>query len=122
MDSALRNFEKRKKTVRRKHTRMARGYVTKMNREGLMVQRPDNKVGGFAKRLLFLAIIGFVGFKTLLLAGLGEADYIERVATLENGSVYEQAGAFLMQIDPVTKVIADLVSPYIADVTIAAAG
>ena len=37
-----------------------------------------------------------------MLAALGEADYLERVALLEAGNRMEQIGAWLMQIDPVT--------------------
>ncbi|MDJ0822438.1 MAG: hypothetical protein QNJ09_11620 [Paracoccaceae bacterium] len=102
MDETIRDFQKRERAVRRKHQRMARGYVTKLGKDGLIEQRPDNKSGGIFTRLLLVTAIAFMAFKCLMLAALGEADYLERVALLEAGNRMEQIGAWLMQIDPVT--------------------
>ncbi|MFW2541282.1 hypothetical protein ACN2XU_01475 [Primorskyibacter sp. 2E107] len=114
MDSTLQNFEKRQKALRRKHKRMAQGYVNKLDREsGLIVQKPDSKSGGFAIRLLFLIVLAFMAFKIFLLAGLGEQKYLSHIQSLSTGSVVEQAGAWLMRIDPVTDRLAPILSPYL---------
>lgn len=107
MIDAQRNFAKRQRAVRRKHVRMARGYVTKIDRNGVIVQKPDNKFKGFSYRLLFLVALCFVGLKGVLLANLGEEEYLARVASLEAGESYHKAGAWLMQADPVTRIIAE---------------
>ncbi|MDA7426270.1 hypothetical protein [Thalassococcus lentus] len=102
MDRALRDFDKRQKAIRRKHTRMAKGYRNKMNANGVIMQKPDSKIGGYLSRILFLAVLAFMAFKVLLLTGIGEELYMERVSVLQLGNTYERAGAWLMQIDPVT--------------------
>lgn len=111
MDSALSQFEKRKKTLRRKHERMARGYRNKLDRNGVILQMPDNKAPGMTLRLLLLVALAFIGFKTFLLAGLGEEDYLSRVAQLESGNGFEQAGAIAMRIDPATALLAERLAP-----------
>ncbi|WP_136439721.1 hypothetical protein [Pacificoceanicola onchidii] len=112
MDSTLQSFEKRQKALRRKHKRMAQGYVNKLDREsGLIVQRPDNKVGGYLTRLILLVAAVFMGFKVFLLAGLGEATYLSHVDALRSGSVVEQGAALVMQIDPVSAYLAPLLQP-----------
>jgi hypothetical protein len=58
------------------------------------------------KGLLAVLFLGFL-FKGFLFAYLGEAAYGERVATLKGGSVLEQAGAWVMQPDPITALAAD---------------
>ncbi len=111
MEGSLRSFDKRQKAVRRKHMRMARGYVTKIDSNNLIHQRPDNKVGGIGLRFLFLLALAFLGFKTLIFAGLGPEPYAERVSQLQLGSHFEQAGAWLMYPDPITVILAGLIAP-----------
>lgn len=114
MDSTLETFEKRQKALRRKHKRMAQGYVNKLDRtSGLIVQKPDSKAGGFFLRLAALMGMGLLGFKTFLLAGSGEAQYLHHVEMLKGGSLLEQAGAWFMQIDPATAYLAPLLAPYL---------
>lgn len=111
MESALRNFDKRQKTVRRKHARMARGYRNTLDKRGLIRQVPDNKIPAVALRLLVLVTLAFIGFKVLLLAGLGPETYQERVGRLAGGSGFERAGAAIMQIDPATGWLARQAGP-----------
>ncbi len=102
MDNAIRNFEKRHKSITRKHQRLARGYVTKLGKNGLIEHQPMRHLPRLSFGTLFLFVAGFVGFKTLLLLKLGEDDYITRVDTLGQGGGIERFGAWLMQIDPLT--------------------
>jgi hypothetical protein len=106
MIDAQRNFYKRERSLRRKHKRMARGYVTKLDKNGVIVQKPDNKVKGFGARMLVLLATCFVVFKAFILANLGSEEYLARLAGLQTGETYQQVGAWLMQIDPVTGFIA----------------
>ena len=52
-----------------------------------------------------------MGFKAFLLAGLGEDAYGERLAALEAGESYEVAGAWIMQVEPVTATLAGIIAP-----------
>ena len=95
-------FDKRLKRIVRRHDRMARGVVKTVNADGLIVARPRIYTPRFPlKGLLVLIVAGFV-FKGFLFAYLGEAAYADRVASLKQGSVMEQAGAWVMQADPAT--------------------
>ena len=114
MDSAIRSFEKRQRKLRRKHVRMSRGYVNKLDRNGVIQQKPDNKVIPLAVKLLVLSALAFQGFKALTLAGLGEARYLDTVSHLEAGTVYERLGAWAMQIDPVTRFLGAQIAPYLS--------
>ena len=110
MENALNNYRRREEALRRKHERMAKGYVTKLDKNGTYVQVPDNKAGGLSLRIVLWAALVFVGFKVMVLSGLGEASYLANVETLAQGSPYERVGAWLMQIDPVTSNLAAVVS------------
>lgn len=95
-------FDKRLKRIVRRHDRMARGVVKTVNADGLIVARPRMYKPRFPlKGLLVLIIAGFL-FKGFLFAYLGEAAYADRVAALQQGSVMEKAGAWVMQADPAT--------------------
>jgi len=59
--------------------------------------------------LLFLG--AFVFFKAFLVANLGPQTYDDRLARLNNGTVVEQAGAFVMQADPLTVYAAQKIRP-----------
>ena len=113
MESTLQTFERRQKALRRKHKRMAQGYVNKLDRNGLITQRPDSKTGGMLGKLVMLVVGGVMVFKIFLLGGLGQDAYLDHVARLQAGSGFEQAGAWLMQIDPITATAADLIAPMV---------
>lgn len=100
-------FDKRLKRIVRQHDKMANGVVRRVNSDGLIVAKPRLYRPRFPlKGLLAVLFLGFL-FKGFLFAYLGETAYGERVATLQSGSVLEQAGAWVMQPDPVTVLAAD---------------
>ncbi len=114
MIDSRREFHKRQRAVQKKHVRMARGYVTKLERNGVITQKPDVKAPARGLRVvLFLALL-FLAFKSFVLASLGIEDYTLRLAKLETGSTVEQAGAWLMQLEPVSLKLAELVAPLLA--------
>ncbi|MFQ1699159.1 hypothetical protein ACJ5NV_01055 [Loktanella agnita] len=97
------------KRIVRRHDRMQHGYVKAVNSDGLIVARPRVYRPRFPlKGLVTLLVIGFL-FKGFLFASLGEAAYADRVASLQQGSIMEQAGAWVMHADPATVLIADMV-------------
>lgn len=114
MEDTLRNFQKRQLGIRRKHQRMARGYVNKLNRNGVILQKPLRKSGNVVLRIALLCLIGFVGFKTLLIAGLGPDGYLDHVATLNSGSGFERASVWIMRPDPATARLAEFLAPYLS--------
>ena len=100
-------FDKRLKRIVRRHDRMANGVVRTVNADGLIVARPRIYKPRFPlKGLLVLVAVGFL-FKGFLFTTLGTEGYADRVAMLQNGTVMEKAGAWVMQPDPATLFIAD---------------
>lgn len=100
-------FDKRLKKIVRRHDKMSNGVVRSVSSDGLIVAKPRLYRPRFPlKGLLAVLFLGFL-FKGFLFAYLGETAYVERVATLQSGSALEQAGAWVMQADPVTKLAAD---------------
>ncbi|MBP0483802.1 hypothetical protein [Sagittula salina] len=110
MEDALNRYRHREDAVRRKHARLAKGYVTKLDRNGVYVQVPDSKAGGMSLRVVLYAAVIFFGFKVMILTGLGEADYGASLQALSQGSLFERAGAWMMQADPLTAKLSELVS------------
>ncbi|WP_425071205.1 hypothetical protein [Sagittula sp. S175] len=113
MEDALRSYNRRQDAVRRKHERMAKGYVTKLDKKtGVYVQEPDRaaKATGSSLRTLVWAALAFFGFKVLVLGFLGQAEYLANVETLAQGTMYERVGAWFMQVDPITAKLAEIVS------------
>lgn len=99
-------FDKRLKRIVRRHEKMANGVVKTINSDGLIVARPRMYKPRFPlKGLVVLLALGFL-FKGFLLGYLGQAGYAERVALLQQGTLMEQAGAWVMQPDPATALIA----------------
>lgn len=111
MDQAQQSFHKREQALRRKHIRMSKGYVTRMNRNGVIEQVPDRHFSGIGLRLVLRLALVVMAFKILVYAWLGETQYLSSVATLSQGALYEKAGAWVMQADPVTRAVAEFISP-----------
>lgn len=108
------DFDDRLSRLDRKHAAMNYGFSTVLRSDGLIVVRPKRKrTRDFPLKGLLVLGLGFFLFKALLLASLSEVTYNERLAKLNEGSVVEQGGAWVMQIDPVTRLFADYVEPLI---------
>ena len=101
-------FDKRLKRIVRRHDRMqSSGAVKTVTSDGLIVARPRVYRPRFPlKGLLAIIVLGFL-FKGAVYAALGTEEYAERVVALQQGSVMEQAGGWIMQADPATKLIAE---------------
>ncbi|WP_293449158.1 hypothetical protein [Planktotalea sp.] len=94
--------------------RGATGYVTLVHKNGLIqvVPRPKRRsVSTVPLKLVVLFAILITVFKALALLNVGVVDYEADLATLSEGNVFEKAGAFALQIDPVTQVIFETIGP-----------
>lgn len=101
-------FQDRLDRIHQDHQlRQTRGVVRVLRADGLIIEHPGHRrrrqvpVRGFV-----LIALAFIGFKVLVLASLGQGAYQARVNTLAQGTVFEQIGAQLMNVDPVTAAVA----------------
>lgn len=101
-------FANRVNRVTRKHRAMAHGYSAKLRGDGLIVVQPRRVQFKMPVRGFMLLMLFFMTFKGFMLASLGETDYRARLAILNNGTLYEKAGAFVMGVDPVSQGISKL--------------
>ncbi len=85
---------------------MAHGHVPSLRDDGLIVPRPRRARRRFSLGPLLFGILALLLFKGTFLFHLGPADYADRLARLERGSVIERAGARVMRPDPVSEWIA----------------
>lgn len=106
-------FGQRIRRIDRHHRKLAKGFVTTMDGDGLVVARPQRKSSGAVARGLFLCLVSLLCFKGFLLAELGADVYIERMAQMQGGSTFEQFGAYAMRPDPVTQWLATQIGAYL---------
>ncbi|TMM55257.1 hypothetical protein [Sulfitobacter sabulilitoris] len=104
-------FDRRLRTLGRKHRAMSRGYSTRIRGDGLIVVEPRRLRFHFPARTVIMLFVGFFMFKGFMLASMGPVTYNHRLATLEKGTVVEQGGAWIMQIDAITKGMAEFIGP-----------
>ncbi|WP_417241695.1 hypothetical protein [Celeribacter sp.] len=97
-----RSFEKRLTKVEVQRRKLDRGAVYSVNQDGLILARPRRHASRSPLRLVFFTLLGVLLFKALVLASLGTVSYNARVATLQDGTVVERIGAWIMTADPST--------------------
>lgn len=92
-------------------------YTTLVDKNGLIQVVPVRKshvsakqLGGPIKLVLLFAVLVIV-FKALALVNVGAVDYEAELEALQGGNVVEQAGAFVLQIDPLTSMFYKHVGP-----------
>ena len=98
-------FDQRVHRLSKKHQKMSRGYRASMRKDGLVVMKPQRVRSAVPAKVLLLCLVGFFAFKAFLLTSLGPSAYQFRVNSLNEGTLVEQAGAWIMQIDPVTEAV-----------------
>lgn len=96
-------FDRRLRALSRKHDRMARGIVYRMGRDGLITAHPRPLAPRFPLKALMGLVFAALDFKIVLFGLIGPEVYEARLAHLRAGSLVEQAGAWLMQPDGVTR-------------------
>ncbi len=113
MANTYNQFDKRLSRIQRGRARMVHGYVSVVGKDGLIVMKPRRKKSGLPVRALMIIAVGFLIFKGLLLANLGPVTYDERLERLQQGTLVEQSGAWVMQADPVSAFLATKIRPLI---------
>lgn len=111
MSDAIRDFNTRLRRIDTHHARLERGYVGKVRPDGLIVLKPRRQRRAIPWRGLLYLVLGFAFFKAAVFAHLGGVTYEARVAQLADGRVIEQAGAAVMQPDPLTRWMAGYLAP-----------
>lgn len=96
-------FDRRMNRISKRHSKLSRGYVTTVNSDGLVVAKPSRKGGSGTLRGLIVIVAVMMLFKGFLHSQLGPVGYQDRVDALAAGTIFEQAGAFVMVSDPVTE-------------------
>ncbi|MFK7743528.1 MAG: hypothetical protein AB8B47_00630 [Roseobacter sp.] len=103
MSDAFTQFEERLQSLEHKHKELARGYVAKLNPDGLITVEPKQQRRGGWTLLLLAVALGGVLFKAATLSIVGKAVYETRIDTLNAGTTFEKICAWVMQIDPFTE-------------------
>lgn len=102
------NFEERINRIAKHHGSLGKGAVYRLEDDGLIVAAPvpERYRPKFPlKGVVGLIMLGFI-FKGIMLSEIGLESYQARIDRLSQGTVMEQAGAWLMAADPATKVFA----------------
>ncbi len=110
MSDTFTQFEKRLESLERKHKELAAGYVARINPDGLITVEPKRQSNGMLVRLLATALLGLIGFKVITLSVVGPVVYQGRIDALMSGTSFEQAAAWIMQADPLSRHLATLLS------------
>jgi hypothetical protein len=111
--TADKDFQKRMRQIERRHSKLSKGYLMTVTHDGLVVPQPRPVNFRLPRRGLIATAVAVVFFKAFALAFLGTAGYDARIATLASGTTSERMGAFLMQADPVSRVVAGWLTPYV---------
>ena len=113
MDHGQERFTLRLRSLDRKHRALERGYSTHVRPDGLIVAQPRSARPRLWWKPVVFAAVAFFLFKAFLIAGLGAAQYDERLARLDGGTVVERAGARVMARDRVSQQVAGFIAPYL---------
>ena len=103
-------FDRRMVRISRRHSKLSHGYVTTVNSDGMVVAKPKRKGTRGTLRGLIVIVAVMIVFKGFLHAQLGAAAYQDRVDGLAAGSIFEQAGSWVMAADPVTEMLSTKIS------------
>lgn len=113
-DANMHDFDKRVTRINKRKRKLSRnGAELIVAGDGLISARPMRRSPRFPWRGVFLTFAVFIALKAMLLAHLGPITYDIRVAKLEEGTVFEKAGAFAMKADPITKWAASTIDAYL---------
>ncbi|SLN51093.1 hypothetical protein [Roseisalinus antarcticus] len=107
-------FEQRVKRIAKKHQRIeTSGATPKLGKDGLIVMRPRRAGLRFpVKPFVMLLVLAFA-FKVFLFNYLGDQDYAARLSALDSEVMVERAGAFILQPDPATLWITEMIGRFL---------
>ncbi len=103
------SFYQRVSRLTDKHDRLALGVTYRVGPDGLITAVPQRRLlPRFPfKPLLTVLLLGW-GFKAILFAGLGEAEFESRRALLLDGNAVERAVGWAMQPEPAVRTAAEV--------------
>lgn len=113
MSESFSSFDKRVRKIDRQHARLAHGYSSVVGKDGLVIIKPQSKAPDRVGRFLLVTFSLFMLFKIVSVMFLGDLEYSNRITPLANGTMVEQAGAFVLRPDPVTSLVAAKLRPYL---------
>jgi len=91
-------------------------YVTLVDKNGLIQVVPRKKKSVLSTaplRLIVLFFLLITVFKALAVLNVGITTYEEQLTALPGGNVVEQAGAFVLSVDPLTHTIIQGIEPLV---------
>lgn len=104
-------FDERYRRVLKRHRQLSRGYVTKLEKTGVLVHKPMKHAREFVSFSALLLPFGILFLlKAAIVTVLGEEGYRQQVDLLREGGFIEQMGAVFMQIDPITAPLSRLLT------------
>lgn len=106
----MHEFDDRLRRINRRNKVLSRGFVLSVERDGLIVARPETSRFRFPWRVLLFLLVAVLGFKTMLYAYIGPDAYGERLDRLAAGTMAERMSAYILHADPVTVWVANVVS------------
>ncbi len=109
MSANVQNFDKRLSRIVRKHRSMSGGYDFRLERNGLITIKPKRAKGTAPLSVLLSVLLVGVLFKSVVLAHFGPEKYAAKLEPMHNGTVVEQAGAWLMEPGIVTEYVSQAV-------------
>lgn len=109
MSAKVQKFDKRLTRIVRKHRSMSNGYGFRVDKSGLVHIKPKRAKGSSPAAMLVLFVCVGVLFKAAALANVGPEKYAERIAPLQQGTVVEQVGAWLLEPGMVTVAVSKFV-------------
>jgi len=113
MSANVQKFDKRLTRIVRKHRSMSNGYGFRVDRTGLITIKPKRAKGAAPLTILFSVLCIGVLFKAVAVANFGPEKYASKLAPMHNGTVVEQAGAWLMEPGVVTMYVSQALSDVI---------
>lgn len=115
MPDKFADFDKRLTRINRSHRRVARGpsYAPVVGADGLIVVRRRRSGPNIPVKGLIYLVLGFCLFKSVAIAHFGATGYADRIDEMKQGTVYEWAGAWVLQPDRVSIRIATTIAPFI---------
>jgi len=112
MSEEHKQFLSRVSRLENKHEAMHNGYSARIRSDGLIVIGPKRKIESrISPRSIVLFLAAFILFKGFLIASIGLDGYQGRLSKLHTGSVFEQGGAWIMFVDPLSLWSAKQIGP-----------
>lgn len=100
------DFDQRIRRLSRRHAQLSRGHATYMRPDGLLVTAPCRRRSYLSLRVILFAVVAFFAFKAFLIAAVGGVTYDARVERLAQGNPAEAVGAWAMQSDRLSELMA----------------